>query len=139
MKLIFLDIDGVICTSAPGRKTILPSRSCIEILNQITDATGAKIVLASGRRFNPGIEATLAEWGVRGEVLGRTPIVGSGLGGNRAKEIEAWLAECTEPVEAIAILDDGPIEGELRRNVVPTEWSIGLTRAKADEVINRLH
>ena len=43
MKLIFLDIDGVLAIPRPGRKGVWPSRRCIELLNKITDATGAKI------------------------------------------------------------------------------------------------
>ena len=138
MKVIFLDIDGVIALPVPGRKTVLPSRACIEQLNRVTDATGAKIVLSSGRRFNPDIETTLAEWGVRGEIIGRTPIVGNGLGGNHAEEIGTWLANCLEPVETFVILDDDPIDGELQSKAVSTNWATGLTSTAAEEAMARL-
>jgi HAD domain in Swiss Army Knife RNA repair proteins len=138
MKIIFLDIDGVIALPVPGRKTVLPSRQCIEQLNRITDATGAKIVLTSGRRFATDNESTLAEWGVRGEIIGRTPLVGNGLGGNRAEDIAQWLTEYQEPIEKFVILDDDWDVGELCLRLIRTDWNDGLTIALAEEAIRNL-
>src|SRR5689334_11685775 len=108
MKVVFLDIDGVVAPT--GTKRRLPSRQCIEQLNRITAATGAQIVLSTGSRFHPDVEAMLAEWGVHAPIIGRTPLVNNGQA-NRGQEIAAWLAGCAEPIERFVILDDEPDMG----------------------------
>ncbi len=101
MRIIFLDIDGVLL----NRKTIgkirkeveLPIEGesigfirlslsqldpeCIANLNRVTDATDAKIVISSSWRYNfrekaqfPFLVDYLKECGVTGEIIGRTPI-----------------------------------------------------------------
>ena len=138
MKIIFLDIDGVIALPVPGRKTVRQSRECIEQLNRITNATGAKIVLTSGRRFAPDLELTLAEWGVRAEIIGRTPVVGNGLGGNRAEEIVQWLAEHASGVERFVILEDAEDVGALDARTLRTTYDEGLTEEIAVAAIAML-
>ena len=60
MKIIFLDIDGVLCTakSVGLLKTNIDGRlakqfdpDCVVRLNHITDATGAQIVISSSWRL----------------------------------------------------------------------------------------
>src|SRR4051812_14382818 len=103
MKILFLDIEGVLVLPVPGRKTSAVSARCVEQLNRITDATGAKVVLSSSWRFSPDICLTLSEWGVRASIIGRTPLAGNGLGACRGDEIAHWLAECAEPIEQFVI------------------------------------
>jgi hypothetical protein len=138
LPTLFLDIDGVIAIPRPGRKTVLPSRNCIEQLNRITDATSAKLVISSGRRYSPDLEMTLAEWGVQGPIIGRAPIFGDGMGGRRGEEIAEWLDACVEPVQAFIILDDDPDIGQLRPHLILTGWNYGLTDVLADEAIRKL-
>jgi len=137
MKIVFLDIEGVLVVPVPGRKTPAVSRRSVEQLNRITDATGAAIVLSSSLRFRPDICLTLEEWGVRARIIGRTPLVG-GLGACRGAEIARWLAECPEPIENFVILDDEPIMGPLRSHLIQTDWNTGLTDALACEAIVQL-
>lgn len=107
MKLIFLDIDGVLNKKELRsnidytdviRHDIYGSmyKSLIERLNEITDETGAKIVLSSGWRCETLEEsqAMLKLFGISGEVVGQTPHLGEHC--VRGNEILAWLTENKE-------------------------------------------
>src|SRR5688500_9278670 len=110
MKVVFLDIDGVLV----NRKSLMKASGlratadphCVEALNAITDATSAKIVVSSTWRYfhrSMGFASPLAfmrmklaEWGVRAEVIGCTPDLSRKAGPlyagvRRGDEIQAWL------------------------------------------------
>ena len=120
MKLIFLDIDGVLNhqlfwheksqsdrrkelqKDAPdGAHDIDPEK--IGLLNNLIDATGAKVVISSswrnGRTVKDLIE--LFDWfGFKGEIIGKTPRLWFGHDQNedwrntsvpRGCEIKAWI------------------------------------------------
>jgi hypothetical protein len=104
MKVIFLDIDGVLNT----RKTVERWRGFIGIdatlarrFTQLQQATGASVVLSSTWRLERNWKAIMRNNGVVG-VIDRTPDL---PGRSRGEEIEAWLAANPE-VRAYAILDD---------------------------------
>lgn len=128
MKVIFLDIDGVLnCTHCKmkidGFNFVMDEK--IELLKQLVDRTGAKIVLSSTWRFGWSyIEASgekdafqqreirhffalqekLREFGL--EFLDRTPVLNESMN-HRGEEIDQWLREWKgEPVESFVILDD---------------------------------
>ena len=71
VKAIFLDIDGVICCNQFGR---LEDRK-LQLLRQVVQQTGAKIVLSTDWRRVPKLKsqliATLRDYGM--EVIGSTP------------------------------------------------------------------
>lgn len=93
MKIIFLDIDGVLNTARtlPLKEkyveiegTIIGfnqlDKDCINQLNRVTDKTGAKIVISSSWRIGCRTPAKfeilkkhLRDEGVTGEIIGRTP------------------------------------------------------------------
>ena len=54
-RLIFLDIDGVICCNNEG----VLEQSKLELLRQVVDATGAKIVLSTDWRRIPKLKQLL--------------------------------------------------------------------------------
>ena len=54
-RLIFLDIDGVICCNTSG---ILEPRK-LELLSSVVSATGAKVVLSTDWRRVPKLKAQL--------------------------------------------------------------------------------
>lgn len=111
MKIIFLDIDGVLnCESAyrngecqyqewiweDGRKDHY-QRFCVrskELLNKLIDETGAKIVISSTWRHS-GIEFMKKVWKMeemRGEIIGITPSLRTkGLHIPRGMEIAYYL------------------------------------------------
>jgi hypothetical protein len=113
MKIIFLDIDGVLnCESAyrngecqyqewiweDGRKDHY-QRFCVrskELLNKLIDETGAKIVISSTWRMS-GIEFMRKVWEMEnmcGEIIGITPnIRANGIRIPRGIEIQFYLNE----------------------------------------------
>lgn len=113
MKVIFLDIDGVL----NQRGELFPRHDpfCVLNLNTLVHYTGAKIVITSNQRiiYNFGFFAkTLKEWGIEGEIVGTTPQPWSKNVGlvyapsTRAEEIQSWLLSDGPDVSHFAILDD---------------------------------
>jgi hypothetical protein len=98
MKIIFLDIDGVLNNQImyENREDVIGgkgkiSKKCLEILNGLIADTGAKIVISSAWRSDDDIEDYLYGIGLKGEIIGKTPRLGKySLRGN---EIYAWLME----------------------------------------------
>src|SRR3990167_1434478 len=97
MKVIFLDIDGVLIPAQGGRdvsadvdgRTWVADRGCIQRLNEICRWTGAWIVLSSTWRKFKGWQKILSGWGIQGQFLGDTPVF---YGSERGDEIGAFLA-----------------------------------------------
>lgn len=125
MKVIFLDIDGVLNTahSMKKREVFIEmgdhvvgfnqfDEICVENFNKLIEATGAKIVISSTWRegcvrngtFHLLVEH-LKKQGVKGEVIGHTPVTWKGV---RNREIDMWLEENKESsgVEKYVIIDD---------------------------------
>lgn len=100
MKIIFLDIDGVLnCQSMHTDKddTIIGtmkgkiSKRCLDSLNSLVEETGAKIVLSSTWRSDNDCEQYLYDIGLKAEIIGKTPHLGKySLRGN---EIRAWMID----------------------------------------------
>lgn len=144
MRIVFLDIDGVLVTQRSFfiRKGELPScePSCVAALNTICEATGAQIVVSSSWRLESSgqdLQKILGEWGVKAIVLGVTPI---GLR-TRGAEIEEWMAKAGEraPIEGYVILDDCPdMEDDLLLHVVETDSVLGLNDGDARKAIEIL-
>jgi hypothetical protein len=107
IKILILDIDGVFKTEN-GLKTLSdnftkPSEllkkdeydypfcpDSIKALNEIIDATGAKIVISSTWRGR-GVDELQKIWkrkGMKGEIIDVTPYSKSRI---RGKEVESWL------------------------------------------------
>lgn len=125
MKILFLDMDGVLVTWASmsaanekgfprgyyvdpktGIRSHPSDPRCVKRLNRITDETGAKIVISSCWRMF-GLEVMcryLSDQGVRGEVISLTEEFR--LGKHRGDEIAAWLCENGVAEEDCVILDD---------------------------------
>lgn len=135
MKIIFLDIDGVLNSRQydSGRGTTEGNIdvSRLLLLKQLVDQTGAKIVLTSSwrRHWDPagkctdeigkGLEATFGGIGI--DLYDKTPE----LDNDRAKEISKWLA-MNRDVDAFVIIDDIKFGWyELAQFVVNTDYRIG--------------
>lgn len=163
MKIIFLDVDGVLNA---GQKVVVPGSpgfylpdwvipKAVEHLNRIIDATGAKLVISSTWR----IGKTLAELremfsgvGVRGEIIGKTEngdCLWHLMGGypncdaaHRGFEIKDWLDNRfrvfgDRPKRFIIIDDSSDLAPYLDRHV-HTGCYTGLTRRKVNEAIRLL-
>ncbi len=119
MKVVFLDIDGVLNSRIYDRKRNLHEMSNIDesripLVKKIVDRTGAKIVLSSTWREHWDkvadkcgedgvyINRTFAKFGL--EIYDKTPDLGSDF--DRPDEIKAWLGSAKECVESFVIIDD---------------------------------
>jgi len=135
MKIIFLDIDGVLNSAVYDRRRG-PSDGNIdvtrlELIKELVDKTGAKIVLSSSWRIHwekdfskcdlEGREL-IETFGKAGlEIYDKTPYV-SYL--ERGDEIRNWLLE-NEDVESFVIFDDYAFGWkELSDNLVQTNYRI---------------
>lgn len=152
MKIIFLDIDGVLnCTDAPMNNDCFVDDDKIMLLKRIVDETGANIVLTSSwrdgwydqdlgehtviRELYETLVRKLAEYDL--ELMDKT----SRLGTYRRDEIESWMTECGEKIEAYVILDDleaWHFEGMTDR-FVKADRRVGLTEQLATMAINVLN
>ena len=159
MKVIFLDIDGVLNShrfykerKANGwKRTEDADEICpkhVQQFNRILDATGAKVVLSSTwRKFHelPEMVGILKSRGCKlAQFIGRTPDgetkMESGLWSScrRGVEIQQWL-DSNPGVERFVILDDDSDMEHLLPYLVRCDGMTGLTDAEADEVIKRLN
>lgn len=155
MKVLFLDIDGVLNSHAymialPGAFDrddwvhMLDPAPCAR-LARVLARTGAAVVISSSWRVGrtpEEIRELLARRAVVAEVLGATPYNPRApidrdariyTAHERGYEIAAWLAEHPE-VTAFAIVDDGSDMAHLRDRLVQTTWERGLL----DEHVERL-
>jgi hypothetical protein len=127
MKVIFLDIDGVLNSRRyHPRRYFEPD--LVARLNQITRATGAKIVISSARRRSHAYDELtqiLRKAGVEGDVIGRTGYDPRVCGRQRGDEIIEWL-NLNPDVTRIVILDDRDDMRHIGPALVPTNPAIGL-------------
>lgn len=138
MKVIFLDIDGVLNSERwfvqrhiGGARIVVVSREdgqidpeCVERLNRLTEVTGAVLVISSTWRIGgmDWLVPLLRRKGVAAEIIGRTP----DLNTVRGHEIGHWLSEHPE-VGSYVILDDTSDMGALAQRLVKVSWQTGLT------------
>lgn len=156
MKIIFLDIDGVL----NGRYTeetfggyVFVSDEKISLLKEIIDRTNAQIVLVSSWRIGwflkdhyptyfgeevwlfEALQEKLGEYGI--ELMDYTEELG-----NRGEEISNWLKKHNrEMIESYVVLDDMD-EDELRphtNKLVQTNSAEGLTESDVGEAIKILN
>lgn len=150
MKVIFLDIDGVLCVIPNGRDEFgaLFHRHFEDNLKWIIGETNAKIVISSTWRL-AGLEEMKEMWKKRclaGEVIDITPF--SGVDNIRGDEIQVWLD--SNDVENYVIIDDDTDFWESQlNNFVQTsdnfdhpdciDIGYGLTRKCAEKAIKILN
>lgn len=159
MKVIFLDIDGVLNNQdylialnkdPEKRKVILPEGGrmaysemidtrAVELLNVITSTTGAKLVLSSTwRKLHPWDDLVwmFEHRGVTGELIGKTP---SG-GRSRGHEIKMWLDKHPEVTHFVVLDDDSdvyPYESHFVKTRFQGE-NAGLQRGHVERAIELL-
>lgn len=143
MKILFLDIDGVL--KCKGDKDIDPIK--VARLNRITDATGACIVISSTWRSSythdlAGMKARMLKYNIKAPVVGMTPDFVTPTdgrillaNGTRADEIRAWLDN--DHIAQFIVLDDQDMLG-LSDHQVKTDFDTGLQDCHIDQAINLL-
>ena len=133
MKIIFLDIDGVLCTSSSYGKgvnnkwgTYMFDPKAVIVLNHILQETGAEIILSSDWRSHHTLQEMrdiFAHNFVFKSPIGFTPhskkYSGIDLEGGRSEEIKMWLElhAWKDDIKWVAI-DDLNMEPWLGRNFV---------------------
>ena len=154
MKVVFLDIDGVLNSHQSAKRglhkggllTLDPE--AVERLNRLVrEVPEVKFVLSSTWRLYQCREDfdVFTAVGFEGEFVGRTPALRKELLGSpiviqqiRGAEIAAWLEEHPE-VERYVILDDDSDMGPLLRDLIQTcSWKGGLQDEHVEEAIRRL-
>lgn len=158
MKIIFLDIDGVVVNRASFRlQRVQTARlkttaarahpDCVAALNRITDETGAVFVLSSVWRMF-GVKF-MREWmktcGITGKLIAMTPHLREREASSviviqreRGHEIQAWLDTKNGEVESFVILDDDADMVHLLPKLVQTQFMPGLTDEDAARAISFL-
>lgn len=154
MKVLFLDIDGVLNSHTwfSREGAIRRIRSDDEIvlsefdptavarLQRVLDVTKAEIVLSSSWRILPS-NYEAAQRGVGQKFLGRTVnhVFRNGNFLARGYEIQAWLqANADRNVEAFAAVDDDTGDEwpeEILERFVHTSWQTGLLDEHVDQLI----
>lgn len=148
MRLLFLDIDGVL----NGHQKVIPGslycgirRDCVERLNRIIESTDCQLVISSAWRYMilggamtlKGFEYFLLTHGVdcHERVHGHT--VSDELYDRREHQILHYLAQFPER-PAWCVLDDDPMGMSFGANqwrLVRTDGTKGLTTEDADRLI----
>lgn len=129
MKIIFLDIDGVINTDRAimiqrnhNSEEFVFDQKTMKHLKEIVTETNAYFVISSTWRVHYGTSnllwnsliRNLNQYGLEERIIGITPILDQDLRtSNRWKEIQNWLTENqNKEIESFVILDD--------------EWDMGI-------------
>lgn len=160
MKVIFLDVDGVLnclyCkVKIDGFFFVMDEK--IELLKQLVDRTGAKVVLTSTWRQGwidqkmglntrdathyEALQDKLLEFNV--ELLDHTPISPGNIE-KRGEEIDLWLKEWDgEQIESFVILDDmsGRYLRPYSNRLVNTSFTDGLLQKHVEwavKILNKL-
>ena len=151
MKIIFLDIDGVLNSRAYDRRRNWNEQTNIDetripLVKAIVEATDAKIVLSSTWRTDWDRDPNKCEedgryinrvFGKCGlKIYDKTPDLG--MSALRRDEIKKWLSDSEEPVEAYVILDDYRYGwGDLADHFVKTDpiFRLGLEREHVEQAL----
>jgi hypothetical protein len=164
MKVIFLDIDGVLATRgsisawhtrmteitrsgstedlalemdirmAPGGKAGELDQACVDLFLRLLEQTGACVVLSSSWRYDKRNNKIWQDL-FGDKWLGRT---GPDLDAGRGADIQTWLSKHPE-VDKFVILDDEDSDmGEMTKFVVKTEMVNGFTDWQFSQCMQRL-
>ncbi|WP_134701827.1 HAD domain-containing protein [Ammoniphilus sp. YIM 78166] len=146
MKVIFLDIDGVMITGTH----LKPSHAyngyefapvAVENLKEIIEQTGAAIVVSSTWRTGgfAFLQNMFHSNGIAKGLVGQTPVIHYA---SRGQEIQQYIEESkwdpTLKVDRFIILDDNDDMGHLRSYLVRTHWRTGLDEEAKEQAIQML-
>jgi hypothetical protein len=150
MKVIFLDIDGVLVTSETLQRKNKTRHFCekaVAQLNRILQETDAEIVLSSSWRIGASLSKLNSHFfdeGVAKPIVDFTPNImnksesGLYLGVERKEEIKSWLANHLEVSNFVVIDDDW--DARIENHFVKTSiFQKGLTERLADKAIKILN
>jgi hypothetical protein len=145
MKVIFLDVHGVIITKISylenGDKHCDKGwdKEAVNNLNKLTNKTGAKIVVISSCKNNMDFEelkTMLKKAGVTGEVVGKTVSIDKHL---RGEQIQHWLDY--HDVTNFIVLDDTEYDTKefFPDKLIQPKEKVGFTESELKEAIKKLN
>ena len=143
MKVLFLDIDGVVCLHKDkdwDNEEEIFDAACCRKLQEIVSATGCKLVLSSSWRLFPeSIRSMFRQFkpfGItRENFLGRTP-----LRGERGDEIMAYLKKRPQ-IETFVAVDDERFYSRAfpQDRLILTKPESGITESVKEACIRKLN
>ena len=150
MKIIFLDIDGVlnheewydkVVTSKikPINQDLDPSS--IGKINRIISLTDAKIVLSSSWRVDSNCSTTLYKSGLfKDSIIDKTPYIRHDENHMRGFEIQKWLDETGYKISSYVIIDDDKdmLDSQMNNFIQTSRWT-GITDEDVDNCIKILN
>jgi HAD domain in Swiss Army Knife RNA repair proteins len=141
MKVLFLDIDGVLNRIGTRNRTstrwngfIGMEPELVARCNRLVEETGAQVVLSSVWRLHDSWRETMKANGLTFEFLDRTPKHEERF---RGHEVALWLTKQPE-VERYAIVDDDN-DFYISQPLVQTSYHDGLTEQMARRIAALLH
>lgn len=149
MKIIFLDVDGVLNSrvdfdkpNGNGRSMYALNKDMIERIHKLEEHTNAKIVLSSTWRCYDEAKLELDKAGIK--FIDITPIgnIKEEWQGNyvrRGSEIKAWLDMHPEVKKYVIIDDDGDMLEEQMSNFVMTYFYTGFQDEHLEKAIRILN
>lgn len=132
--VLFLDVDGVLHPPNPKHERLMFRTSCMDLLRNVCQTTGAQIVLSTTWRLHEtgrtAVAEKLAEHGCP-EFVSRTPSIAQF---QRPREILAWVSK-HQPTAWVAV-DDWPLHEDKRMDghFVQTRNRYGLEAATAARI-----
>lgn len=141
MKLIFLDIDGVLVTtgSLMAGNEYKFDKVCVKNLLEIITITGAKIVISSSWREEMTLnqlKLLFEKNGLGDNLIVITPIYGDHE--IRGSEIKAFLDSSDLKIDKFVIIDDEEEMGELSPYLVETNFKSGIDERVKKQVLEKL-
>jgi len=143
MKLMFLDIDGVLNNRESIGKGVhlLPEKSLL--IDEICEKTDAYIIISSSWRYSHSQETLQTMLWISGmdrnKILGSTPRSEDGRRGREIKEcLDDFASE--HHIESFVIIDDeiSDMLPEQKKHIVHTSMKDGITREGVDWAIKIL-
>lgn len=140
MKVVFLDVDGVLNTHSSGfMKTVTKSK--LRLLSEIVDRTGAKLVLSSTWRLDIEFKSNL----IRKLAYRKLRLYSSTPANHnypneylRGYQIQEWLED--NKVDRYVILDDvDTMLDHQKQFFVMTDPDVGLTKDLANKAVEILN
>lgn len=146
MKIIFLDIDGVLNSTRSliangGYGSIFDHDSwkeldpvAVKLISHVAKETGSDIVLSSSWRILANKKDIIAFQDFLGvSIIDVTP---QSKDDTRGEEIKQWLENCKEDIDAFCIVDDdSDMLPEQEGNFVQTDERIGLTWQNCEDIM----
>jgi hypothetical protein len=152
MKLVFLDIDGVLnskqyilkVTDLFDDPKFQIDPAAVVRLNRITDATDASIVVSSTWRksfthYLDKLQVCMASYSITAPIIGMTPDMVVPYGsilmatGHRGDEIQAWLDD-NNHMDPFIVIDDERVSN-MDNHLVKTDFDTGLLDHHVDQAI----